>query len=87
MREWDHRAPVVIVPTTYADFSATQAREAGIAMVIYANHGMRAAITAIRDTWADVLEKGSTADMEPRIATVKDIFALSGMDQWLETDR
>lgn len=87
MREWDHRAPVVIVPTTYADFSATQAREAGIAMVIYANHGMRAAITAIRDTWADVLAKGSTADLEPRIATVKDIFALSGMDQWLETDR
>ncbi|MFI0774112.1 isocitrate lyase/phosphoenolpyruvate mutase family protein [Streptomyces sp. NPDC021212] len=87
MREWEHRAPVVVVPTTYADFSADEAREAGIAMVIYANQGMRAAITAIRDTWATVLAQGSTAAVEPRIASVKDIFAISGMDAWLEMDR
>lgn len=87
MREWNHRAPVVVVPTTYSDFSATEAQEAGIAMVIYANQGMRAAITAIRSTWATVLAEGSTALVEPRIASVKDIFAISGMDQWLEIDR
>jgi phosphoenolpyruvate phosphomutase len=87
MREWNHRAPVVVVPTTYSDFSAAEAQEAGIAMVIYANQGMRAAITAIRSTWATVLAEGSTAPVEPRIASVKDIFAISGMDQWLEIDR
>lgn len=87
MREWNHRAPVVIVPTTYSDFSATEAHEAGISMVVYANQGMRAAITAVRSTWATVLAEGSTAPVEPRIASVKDIFAISGMDQWLELDR
>ena len=87
MREWKHRAPVVVVPTTYSNFSTAEAAEAGIAMVIYANQGMRAAVTAMRDTWATVLAAGSTAEVEPKIATVKDIFALSGMDQWLEIER
>jgi phosphoenolpyruvate phosphomutase len=87
MREWNHRAPVVVVPTTYSHFSTAEAAEAGIAMVVYANQGMRAAVTAVRDTWATVLAKGSTAAVESRIASVKDIFALSGTDQWLEMDR
>ncbi len=87
MREWNHRAPVVVVPTTYSDFSTAEAGEAGIAMVVYANQGMRAAVAAVRDTWATVLAKGSTAAVEPRIASVKDIFAISGMDQWLDIDR
>lgn len=87
MREWNHRAPVVIVPTTYSDFSAEEAAEAGIAMIIYANQGIRAAVAAVRDTWATVLTQGSTAAVEPRIASVKDIFAISGMDQWLDIDR
>jgi phosphoenolpyruvate phosphomutase len=87
MREWSHRAPVVVVPTTYSHFSTAEAAEAGIAMVVYANQGMRAAVTAVRDTWATVLAKGSTAAVESRIASVKDIFALSGTDQWLEMDR
>lgn len=87
MRAWNRRAPVVIVPTTYSHFSTVEAEEAGIAMVVYANQGMRAAVTAMRDTWAIVLAKGSTAAVETRIATVTDIFALSGMDQWLDIDR
>jgi phosphoenolpyruvate phosphomutase len=87
MREWHRRAPVVVVPTTYSHFSTAEAAEAGIAMVVYANQGVRAAVTAVRDTWASVLAKGSTAAVEPRIASVKDIFAISGMDQWLDIDR
>lgn len=87
MRQWNRRAPVVVVPTTYSQFSTADAAEAGIAMVVYANQGMRAAVTAVRDTWATVLAKGSTAAVEPRIASVKDIFAISGMDQWLDIDR
>ncbi|QEV16630.1 isocitrate lyase/phosphoenolpyruvate mutase family protein [Streptomyces alboniger] len=87
MRQWQHRAPVVIVPTTYADFSVQEAQEAGISMVIYANQGMRASVKAVRDTWAVVLAEGSTASVEPHIATVKDIFSLSGIDHWLGDDK
>lgn len=87
MREWDHRAPVVLVPTTYTRFSIAEAQEAGVAMVIYANQGMRATIKAVQDTWATVLADGTCASVEPKIATVKEIFELAGMDEWLGRDR
>ncbi|KJK51696.1 phosphoenolpyruvate phosphomutase [Lentzea aerocolonigenes] len=84
MEKWDDRAPVVVVPTTYSDFSEQEARQAGVAMMIYANQGMRAQITAVRQTWATVIAEGSAASLEMRIASVKDVFAISGMDEWLE---
>jgi phosphoenolpyruvate phosphomutase len=74
----------VVVPTTYSDFSEREARQAGVAMMIYANQGMRAQITAVRQTWATVIAEGSAASLEMRIASVKDVFAISGMDEWLE---
>lgn len=86
MREWDHRAPVVVVPTTYASFSVDEAQQAGISMVIYANQGMRATVTAVRETWAAVLADGTTAGVEGNIATVRDIFDISGMGQWLDKE-
>ncbi|MFG2985027.1 isocitrate lyase/phosphoenolpyruvate mutase family protein [Streptomyces sp. NPDC048258] len=87
MREWNHRAPVVVVPTTYSAFSVQEAQAAGVSMVIYANQGMRASVRAVRDTWATVIAEGSTASVEPHIATVKDIFSLSGIDEWLGDDK
>jgi phosphoenolpyruvate phosphomutase len=87
LRSWRRRAPVVLVPTTYPGLSARAAQEAGAAMVIYANHGVRAAITAVRDMWATVLATGSTASVEPGIATVKDVLDIAGTDQWLDRDR
>ena len=87
MRRWDHRAPVVLVPTTYSSFSVAEAEEAGVAMVIYANQGMRATIKAVQDTWATVLADGTCASVEPKIATVKEIFELAGMDEWLGRDQ
>ncbi|PPK67173.1 isocitrate lyase/phosphoenolpyruvate mutase family protein [Actinokineospora auranticolor] len=82
-RRWQRRAPVVVVPTTYTAFSVAEAQEAGVAMVIYANQGMRATVRAVRDAWAAVLADGSTVGIESTIASVKDIFELSGMSQWL----
>lgn len=84
MLGWGGRAPVVVVPTTYAAFSVDEARAAGVAMVIYANQGMRAAITAMRQAWATVIAEGATASLEMSIASVKDVFAISGMNEWLE---
>jgi phosphoenolpyruvate phosphomutase len=84
MLRWGGRAPVVVVPTTYAGFSVDEARRAGVSMVIYANQGMRAAITAVRRAWATVIAEGSSESLEMSIASVKDVFAISGMNEWLE---
>jgi phosphoenolpyruvate phosphomutase len=83
LRSWRRRAPVVLVPTTYWGLTARDAEEAGAAMVIYANHGVRATIAAVRDMWAEVLSTGGTSQVEPSIATVKDVLDIVGTDQWL----
>ncbi|MDG4834264.1 phosphoenolpyruvate mutase [Solwaraspora sp. WMMD1047] len=75
-RQWGDVRPVIIAPTTYhrTDMSAFQ--ELGIAGVIWANHGMRAAYAAIRDTCRTVLAAESVSGVEDRIAPLKEIFSL-----------
>ncbi|MFD3842018.1 isocitrate lyase/phosphoenolpyruvate mutase family protein [Streptomyces sp. NPDC058642] len=83
---WDFRVPVVIVPTTYPDWHIEDIRKAGVSVVIYANHGLRATVSALRDTYRSVYDNGDTTALEGSIASVKDIFALQGLDAWQKLD-
>ena len=78
MREWDNSCPVVIVPTTYYGTPTDQFRAAGVNAVIWANHSVRASISAMRDAARLIFEEESVVSLEDRIATVKDIFHLAG---------
>jgi phosphoenolpyruvate phosphomutase len=75
---WANRAPLVIVPTTYYATSTDLFRQAGIAAIIWANHSLRASITAMRETTRRIFEDQSLMEIEGRVANVKDIFALVG---------
>jgi phosphoenolpyruvate phosphomutase len=75
---WANRAPLVIVPTTYYATPTDQFRKAGISAVIWANHALRASITAMRETARRIFEDQSLTEIEGRVASVKDIFALAG---------
>ena len=44
-REWANRAPLLIVPTMYYSTPTEWFRAAGISMVIWANHNMRACMS------------------------------------------
>ncbi len=72
--------PLIIVPTTYPtlDIKATQALNK-VRMVIYANHGLRTAITHVSQTFREILNTGSTLSVEPKIAPLKQVFQLQGM--------
>ncbi|MGF1663508.1 MAG: isocitrate lyase/phosphoenolpyruvate mutase family protein [Kineosporiaceae bacterium] len=87
LQRWERRAPVVIVPTTYAGWDSADAAEAGVDVVIYANQALRALVTAVRSTWSAVLEHGSSGPIEQDIAPVRDIFAISQLDSWLGRER
>ncbi|WP_224386940.1 isocitrate lyase/phosphoenolpyruvate mutase family protein [Pseudonocardia sp. ICBG1293] len=87
LRRWERRAPVVVVPTTYAAWDSADAAEAGVDMVIYANQALRALVSAVRSTWSAVLEHGSSGPIEQDIAPVRDIFAISQLDTWLGRER
>jgi len=81
MREWDNSCPVVIVPTTYYGTPTDQFRAAGVNAVIWANHSVRASISAMREAARKIHDEESVVDLEDRIATVKDIFQLAGNDE------
>ncbi len=75
---WQNRCPLLIVPTTYHSTPTSLFRQAGISTVIWANHNLRAAITAMRDTSRRIWEDESLREVEGRVASVQDIFRLVG---------
>jgi len=80
-RRWGERAPVVIVPTTYHSTPTDLFRQAGVSMVIWANHLLRASITAMRETAMRIHADESLQDVEGRVAGVKEVFRLVGNDE------
>ncbi len=87
MQRWDRRCPVVIVPTMYYATPTEAFREAGISMVIWANHLVRASISAMRDTAQRIAASKSLMEVEGRVASVRDIFNLTGSDELEEATR
>ncbi|MEU6177767.1 isocitrate lyase/phosphoenolpyruvate mutase family protein [Streptomyces coeruleorubidus] len=79
LAQWTLPTPVVVVPTTYHTITATELAAAGAKMVIYANHGLRAGITAVTDTFASILRDDRTTGIEDRIAPLATVFDLQGM--------
>jgi phosphoenolpyruvate phosphomutase len=74
---WVSGVPLVIVPTAYPDLNEADIRALGkIALVIYANHAVRAAVAAMRDVFAAIRRDGGIFGVERRIASVEDIFDL-----------
>ncbi len=84
---WANRAPVVIVPTMYYATPTESYRRAGVAAVIWANHLLRASISAMRATAARIREDDSLMEVEGRIASVKDIFRLTANEELEDAER
>ena len=81
MARWDQRCPIVIVPTMYYATPADTFRQAGISLVIWANHLVRSSIAAMRDTAARIAQSESLLEVEGRVTSVREIFALTGNDE------
>jgi phosphoenolpyruvate phosphomutase len=85
---WSGRVPLILVPTAFPSFGREAARASGkVAMVIWANQGLRAAVRAMRDTFAAVRAEGSAASVEDRIATLGDLLELQEMERVAELER
>ncbi len=78
-RAWSSRVPLVLVPTAYPQLSfAEVAALDKVGLIICGNHAIRAAVAAMRDTFARIRAEGGIAGVESRIASVADVFALQG---------
>jgi phosphoenolpyruvate phosphomutase len=87
MRRWRVNLPVVVVPTTYHTITAAELGMAGVKMVIYANHGLRAGISAVSEVFDAILRDGRTTGVEERIAPLSTVFDLQGMARLSEDEK
>jgi phosphoenolpyruvate phosphomutase len=80
-RLWDRDAPLVCVPTIYKSITAGELSAAGFKVVIFANHGIRSAIKAMRETFADLVREQKCAAVDDRIVPLEDVYDLIGVSE------
>jgi phosphonopyruvate hydrolase len=74
---WPGTIPLTLVPTAYPALTEERIRALGkIGIVIYANHAVRAAVTAMRDIFAAIRRDGGIHEIDKRIVSVEEIFEL-----------
>ncbi|MBI2432671.1 MAG: phosphoenolpyruvate mutase [Candidatus Hydrogenedentes bacterium] len=85
-RPVDQRCPLVIVPTTYYSTPVQTFEEAGIKIVIWANHNVRASIRAMQETSRQIFQEQSLIRVEDRVVPVKEVFRLQNADELLAAE-
>jgi phosphoenolpyruvate phosphomutase len=86
-REWARRSPLVIVPTKYYSTPTDVFRKAGISTVIWANHLVRSAASAMQNVAREIFDSQTLVNVEDRIASVNEIFRLQDADEYSAAER
>lgn len=84
---WDASIPLVIAPTKYANTPSALYQTLGISLVIWANHLLRASITAMRQAAQQIFCEQSIATIHQNIASVDDIFDLMNEAELQEAEK
>jgi phosphoenolpyruvate phosphomutase len=80
-KEWGDRLPLVIVPTKYYTTPTEVFRESGFKIVIWANHLMRSALTAMQATAKAIFENQTLVGVEEKVAPLAEVFRLQGENE------
>lgn len=75
-KEWNRRCPLVIAPTTYYSTPVEVFEQAGINLIIWANHNLRGSISAMQETSQRIFEERSVRGIEDAIVPVQEVFRL-----------
>ncbi|MEM6294980.1 MAG: isocitrate lyase/phosphoenolpyruvate mutase family protein [Myxococcota bacterium] len=67
--------PVFVVPTAFPDVTEATLAEAGVDVVIYANHLLRSALAAMRSTARTLLQQRCAASVDADCVSVADVLA------------
>jgi phosphoenolpyruvate phosphomutase len=68
--------PLAVVPTTYSAVTEEQLADAGVRLVIYANHLLRSAYPSMMKTAKLILECGRAYEAEEHCLSVKEVLSL-----------
>jgi phosphoenolpyruvate phosphomutase len=86
-RRWDRTTPLVCVPTIYRQTTATELADAGFKVVIYANHGLRSSIRAMRQTFARLKAEQKCAAVDDLVVPLEDVYDLIGVSQMKKDEK
>ncbi len=73
---FDFRVPLVVVPTSYNYITEEELADAGVNVVIYANHLLRSAFPAMVKTAKSILEHGRSSDIDKDLMPIDEIITL-----------
>lgn len=73
--EWPD-VPVILVPTSYNQFTEGELAKAGANIVIHANHLLRAAYLAMRDVSECILKHGRSKEADELCLPIKEVLTL-----------
>jgi phosphoenolpyruvate phosphomutase len=75
-QEFGAGRPLVVVPSSFDRITETQFEEAGVNIVIYANHMLRAAYPAMVNVAKTILENERCYDVRPECMSIKEILEM-----------
>lgn len=76
MEVWGKRSPVAVVPTKYSRVAPGTFERAGIAVAIWANQSLRAAIYGMQQLSEALCRERTMSDLEDKIADLSRVFDL-----------
>jgi phosphoenolpyruvate phosphomutase len=73
---FEKRVPLVAVPSSYNHMYEKQLKEAGVSIVIYANHLLRSAYPAMVDVAKSILSHERSLEADDKCMSIKEILNL-----------
>ena len=75
-RHFDAKTPLVVVPTTYNQITEEELYQHGVNIIIYANHLIRSAFPAMKNTALSILENHRSKEASQNCMPIKEILTL-----------
>lgn len=76
LRDYNENIPIVVVPTSFNQITAKELSKAGVNIVIYANHMLRAAYPGMKNVAKSILENDRSFEAEEQLLSIKEILDL-----------
>ena len=76
LREYNENIPIIVVPTSYNQITAKKLGKAGVNVIIYANHMLRAAYPGMMDVAKSILDNDRSQEAEKNLLSIKKILDL-----------
>lgn len=75
-KEFEHKVPLIVVPSTYNQVYESELRDAGVNLVIYANQLIRSAYPAMVNVAESILQNERSYEVDDKCMPIKEILTL-----------